>query len=524
MIPPIIHQTWKGKTIPEKLAGYAASWSRINPSWKRILWTDRMLLNFVAEEYPELLELFCSYENPVCRADAARYMLLHKFGGLYADIDVECLAPLTSLENEDRVVLCHEPPAHWPYHAADRGHPFVLFNGTMASPAGHPFWAYVLKLLPETRYAGEVLDLTGPCMLTGRYLNFADKRTIAVHSCHLFCPTDNEQKLTPPYGEAVSTSLTDHHWMATWWKPDKRALIRSGAGRYHRLRYSLARGAVLDPEHARGQVDRAVLDLPPPTGDRVTILVPVREAADHLDPFVKALSATDIPSETTKLVFCEGDSTDGTREKLDAMVDDLRKTYRDVVLLKKDVGNRIERQRRWDRRHQRARRAGLATVRNYLIDHGLDESDDWALWIDVDVWRFPRDIYGRLRAAAARIVTPNCVKVAGGPSYDMNAFKTNWRYPRAVYYRYVRDGLFQPPPRMRGRLYLDCVRHSERIELDGVGGTTLLVDARLHRGGLRFPELPYRDLIETEGFGILARDLGIPAVGLPNVEVLHVPD
>ena len=30
----------------------------------------------------------------------------------------------------------------------------------------------------------------------------------------------------------------------------------------------------------------------------------------------------------------------------------------------------------------------------------------------------------------------------------------------------------------------------------------LLVDASLHRGGLFFPEAPYRDYVETEGFGV----------------------
>ena len=156
--------------------------------------------------------------------------------------------------------------------------------------------------------------------------------------------------------------------------------------------------------------------------------------------------------------------------------------------------------------------------------HGLDETDDWALWIDVDVWRFPADIMLRLRQANARIVAPNCVVVPGGTTYDMNSFVTIWEYPDIVYYRHTRNGLFQPPARARGRLYLDCLRHSDRVELDGVGGTMLLVDASLHRGGLHFPEIPYRDHIETEGFGLLARDLGVRAVGLPRVEVLHVPE
>ncbi len=51
----------------------------------------------------------------------------------------------------------------------------------------------------------------------------------------------------------------------------------------------------------------------------------------------------------------------------------------------------------------------------------------------------------------------------------------------------------------------------------------LLVDASLHRGGLVFPETPYRDYVETEGFGVLAKDLGVTPVGLPRVEILHVP-
>ena len=252
------------------------------------------------------------------------------------------------------------------------------------------------------------------------------------------------------------------------------------------------------------------------------MLVPVRDAATHLDPFIEAISGLDLPAEKIKLVFCEGDSTDDTREKLRAMAPDLRQRFRDVVLLDKEVGTRFAHDHRSDKKLQRARRAGLAVVRNHLIDHGLDETDDWALWIDVDVWRFPSDIFARLRSADARIVVPNCTKVAGGPTFDMNSFVSDWRYPDHIYYRHIYGGLFQPP-KGANQLYLADLRHSERVELDGVGGTTLLVDASLHRAGLRFPEIPYKDLIETEGFGLLARDLGVRAVGLPRVEVLHVP-
>ena len=172
---------------------------------------------------------------------------------------------------------------------------------------------------------------------------------------------------------------------------------------------------------------------------------------------------------------------------------------------------------------QRVRRGAIAKVRNCLIDHGLKEDDDWALWIDIDIWRFPGDVLGRLIATRHRIAVPNCVKIAGGDSFDLKSFVIRRRTRDYRYYREIRGGLHQPPKQTPYRYHLSDVRHLDIIGLDAVGGTMLLVDAALHRGGLRFPEIPYRDLIETEAFGVLANDLGIRPVGLPKLEILHVP-
>ena len=525
MIPRIIHQTWRDECIPDRFSGYFASWQKHNRYWQRILWTDRMLLEFVEEHYRDLLDIYCSYRTPVQRADVGRYMILHKFGGVYADLDSECLAPLISLEDETRVVLCHEPPSHWPYHASDRGHPFILFNGVMASPPGHRFWRQVLDRLPETRHAPEVVDATGPCFLTGIYLSLDDKNTVAVESCQLFTPTDRTGQTAPPYGLPVPQSLARHQWAGTWWKDrrHRRRRRKSFTAVYRQFRHRLALGAVLDPSVAQAQIDPSVLNQPPPQGDRLAILVPVRDAASDIEPFFEALAKIDIPTATTKLVFCEGDSVDGTWQKLNEVAAQAKPRYRDIVLLRKQVMTRFDRDSRDARKIQRSRRSGLAKVRNHLIDHGLCDTDDWALWIDIDVWRFPADVVQRLRAAAARIVVPNCVIAPGGSSFDMNSFVSCWDVDKSLFYRYFRDELFLPPGDFRGRLHLSNLRHSERVELDSVGGTMLLVDASLHRGGLRFPERPFKGLIETEGFGALACDVGLRPVGLPSVEVFHVP-
>ncbi|TGS34004.1 glycosyl transferase, partial [bacterium M00.F.Ca.ET.180.01.1.1] len=84
------------------------SWKRHHPDWTMMFWNDRQLLEFVARHYPDFLPTFCNYESGVLRADAGRYLLLHHFGGVYADIDCECVAPFDPLASEDRIVFCKE--------------------------------------------------------------------------------------------------------------------------------------------------------------------------------------------------------------------------------------------------------------------------------------------------------------------------------------------------------------------------------------------------------------------------------
>lgn len=524
MIPPLLHQTWKTDRIPERFDAYEASWARYNPKLQRRLWTDRLLLEFVAEHYPDLLGTYCGYPRGVMRADAARYMLLHHFGGIYADIDCECVAPLDPLLNEDRVVLCREPALHADDQIGFRLLPYLLFNGVMASPPGHPFWLHLLDDLPRLAENKSVLDACGPCLLTSAQLSFPDPSALVVHPPSLFCPTDRNGASDGSEGGQPGPTYTVHHWAGTWYTiggklPPRRKLRR----RFYKVRHGLTRGRILSIKRAKATVDPACLELPPPSGDNVAILVPLRDAADLIEPFLAALDDLDHPKDKIKLVFCEGDSKDDSWERLKTAVEPLRLRYRDIVLVRKDLSNQISRERRSARRLQRIRRGGLAKVRNHLLREGLDETDDWALWMDIDVWRFPADVLSKLIASGRRIVVPNCVRIPGGQSFDMNSFVSLPHGKDDHYWRAHRHGIFQPNQDYPGRHYLSDLRHRPMVDLHGVGGTMLLVDANLHRGGLHFPEHPYRNLIETEGFGVLARDLGVIPAGLPQVEILHVP-
>jgi Anp1/Glycosyltransferase sugar-binding region containing DXD motif len=525
MIPRIIHQTWKSNQIPDRFLNFSLTWQQKNPDWSYRLWTDRDLLEFVAEHYPDLLKVFCGYRQGVKRADAGRYLLLHHFGGVYADIDTECCQSLEPLTSEDRVILCYEPHAHWAPTIASRGLPCLLFNGVMASPAGHPFWSHLTKIIKTMEHVSNVLDSTGPCVLTSAYLNYPDQDSMRIEDAVFFNPVDvhgnSDFEANDPECYAI------HHWAGTWWRPAIETKFRRKwtklMTRFLKTKAKLTGGKRLKKAVAQASVSQEILSAGFPEGKNLAILVPVRDGSEHIAGFLNAIGKLDVPASTIKLVFCEGDSTDDTYDRIVSLTEPLKDLYREIRILRKNVGTEFVHARRWLPSVQRERRAGLARVRNYLIDEGLDESDDWALWIDVDVWKFPSNIFSRLLEERARIVAPNCVIVPGGRSYDKNSFVTLTTRRDYRYYKLLKGGLFQPPAKNPFRLFLSDLIYSERVPLDGVGGTMLLVDASLHRGGLRFPELPYDDLIETEGFGRLANDCGITPIGLPQVEVLHVP-
>lgn len=52
------------------------------------LWTDATARLFMQTHYPSFLPTYDSYEYNIQRADAIRYFVLHRYGGIYMDLDV----------------------------------------------------------------------------------------------------------------------------------------------------------------------------------------------------------------------------------------------------------------------------------------------------------------------------------------------------------------------------------------------------------------------------------------------------
>ncbi|KAG9976324.1 aminonitrophenyl propanediol resistance protein, partial [Aureobasidium melanogenum] len=60
------------------------------------------------------------------------------------------------------------------------------------------------------------------------------------------------------------------------------------------------------------------------------------------------------------------------------------------------------------------------------------------------------------------------------------------------------------------------------MEIDGVGGVSILAKAKVFRSGVHFPAFSFEKHAETEGFGKMAKRMQYSVVGLPHYTIWHL--
>jgi hypothetical protein len=109
-IPRILHQSYISTQIHSALYPFVQSWheglsssSSTTPSkdetkkkkqksdWKFVWWTDEDIRWLVHTHYPSFVKVWEGLPHTIMKADTARYFILHRYGGFYADMDIEYL-------------------------------------------------------------------------------------------------------------------------------------------------------------------------------------------------------------------------------------------------------------------------------------------------------------------------------------------------------------------------------------------------------------------------------------------------
>jgi len=165
-IPRVIHQTWRTDDLMPPFDRFSESWRRSHPGWRYRFWTDNDLHDLVRTHYPALWPLFDALPLVIEKVDIARCLILHHCGGVYADMDIECLNSFETLLAGRHCVLFEEPAAHQLEHAPAP----MVSNAIMAASPRHPVFEALIPRFAALDIVdascSQVLERTGPVMLT----------------------------------------------------------------------------------------------------------------------------------------------------------------------------------------------------------------------------------------------------------------------------------------------------------------------------------------------------------------------
>lgn len=209
--------------------------------------------------------------------------------------------------------------------------------------------------------------------------------------------------------------------------------------------------------------------------------------------------------------------------------------FASVSILRQDFDPPIESQDEKERHkleNQKARREAMARARNSLLFTTLGPSTSWVLWLDADIVETPASLIEDLTSFNKEIIVPNCyqryydeeAKSMRIRPYDYNSWVDS---PQSLEMaknlgadQIMLEGYAEMPTYRTLMAHLADTSENRDVralmELDGVGGTALMVKADVHRDGAMFPPFPFYHLVETEGFAKMARRLGWKCYGLPN--------
>ncbi len=248
------------------------------------------------------------------------------------------------------------------------------------------------------------------------------------------------------------------------------------------------------------------------------------------------------PHHLIDLAFLVSDSKDNTLNLLSTLLKDLqadpdpKQPYGEISILEKDFGQKVNQD--VESRHgfaaQASRRKLMAQARNWLLSAALRPTHSWVYWRDVDVETAPFTILEDLMRHNKDVIVPSKFHehatslplltmasdvwrplpdwLGGEQPYDLNS----WQESETALA--LADTLDEDAVIVEGyaeyatwRPHLAYLRDpygdpDMEMEIDGVGGVSILAKAAVFRSGVHFPAFSFEKHAETEGFGKVRPD------------------
>lgn len=237
-VPKIIHQVALGKTNITKYQDRINGCQKLHPTWEMNIWTDANATEFLEKNYPEILPHYIGYNQNIQRANILRYCVLHKYGGVYFDLDMSCLMPI------DQTPLMDLP------FASPGARPAGISNAFLVTKPGHAFLSRLLQsVASRDLYWGLPMRLpyvenmlsTGCMFFSNTWMRYVDGLMSGKETDRVYILADSDGNIDPfMWRGKIQSPIISHSGDSSWHSWDAGAILV--IGRHLRL---LAVGIVL---------------------------------------------------------------------------------------------------------------------------------------------------------------------------------------------------------------------------------------------------------------------------------------
>ena len=181
-IPRLLFQTTNSK-VPEKVLQNIKKYAS---DYKHRIFSDDDCVQFLDESFPDLVSTWKTLPDGAHKADLFRYAILLKHGGVYIDIKMQLLVPLSSIVNHNRREIV----------TIQSWQPDAIFQAFVAAPAGASIFRDLLQNI--------VTSVPRLKRCVSRHKNW-NNYLIVIRFMHYWISQDTEQSFT---GAGMYTSKT----------------------------------------------------------------------------------------------------------------------------------------------------------------------------------------------------------------------------------------------------------------------------------------------------------------------------
>lgn len=176
-IPYVFHNMWLDKKdsssndYPKKYKKYMDNKEKLHPEFLHKVWSYDDVLKVISTDpelgkYKSLLE---DMDMWICKCDLARLLVLYKYGGVYADLDINYKKNIKKLLENKSEYFIYEPQEHMDDYGKK-----LIWNGFFAVSPKHPFIKELIEYI-NTHYDNnldhwkDVINMTGPRAMANVY-------------------------------------------------------------------------------------------------------------------------------------------------------------------------------------------------------------------------------------------------------------------------------------------------------------------------------------------------------------------